>query len=425
MQTPKLLLAGAALGAALAGARPAAASGFQVYLPSQQSIGMGGVGVGLAMEQAAQFMNPGAMAMLRQNGVQLGVSATFARQAFRSEAGGPQRELRNTTVTPFNLYASFGPKDGKFRAGVAVYTPYGSKLAYQPGWEGRFALTEITLQSVYVQPTVSYALTDKLSVGAGLMILAYGAVNLQRDIALPSAEGHITLDGTTKTGFGVNAGIYYKPLDQLSVGVSYRSKIDATVEQGDVTVTNPTPALASRFVANKFDVTLPLPASVNLGIGIMPTDKLTIGIDVNWTQWSEYERLRFDFTKDGSPAQVGTATFSESKRDYEDAFCFRLGGQYMATDKLALRLGGAYDLTPVKDGYLTAETPDNDRIIGTAGLGYNVSENFGVDASFMFQAILKRTQTQAELLQTGTADRIAGTYRTNIAIPGIGVRYNF
>ena len=340
---------------------------------------MGGVGVGLSMEQAAQFLNPGAMAMLRQNGVQVGVSATFARLSFRPASGGDQRQLENSVVTPFNLYASFGPKDGKFRAGVAIYTPYGSKLQYQPGWEGRFSLTEITLQSVYVQPTVSYAITDQLSVGAGLMILAYGSVNLQRDVSLPSAEGKITLDGKTKTGFGVNAGIYFKPSDKLSVGVSYRSKIDAKVEGGSVTVVNPTAALQSRFVGDKFDATLPLPASINIGIGIMPTDKLTIGLDANLTQWSAYRALRFDFTKDGAPAQVGTGTFSESKRSYEDALTFRLGGEYRMNDKLALRIGGAYDMTPVKDGYVTPETPDSDRIIATAGIGYNVTKNFGIE----------------------------------------------
>ena len=422
MMVKTLLLAGGAL---LAGASAASAGGFQVYLPSQQSIGMGGVGVGLSMEQAAQFLNPGAMAMLRRNGVQLGVSATFARLAFRPASGGEPRQLDNTTVTPFNLYASFGPKEGKFRAGISVYTPFGSTLRYEKGWEGRFSLTEITLRAIYVQPTFAYALTPQLSVGAGLMILTTGSVNLQRAIALPSAEGSIELDGTTKTGFGVNAGIFFKPSDKLSVGVSYRSKIDAKVVGGTVKVVNPIPALQGRFVGDKFDATLPLPATYNIGLGLMPTDKLTIGLDANLTQWSAYRALRFDFSKDGQPAQVGNGTFSESKRSYQDALTFRLGGQYKVTDKLALRLGTAFDFSPVKDGYVTPETPDGDRVIGTAGVGYNITENFGVDASFMFQAILKRTQTEADLLNNGTTDRVAGTYRTNISIPGIGLRYNF
>ena len=91
-----------------------------------------------------------------------------------------------TVTTPFSFYAGFGPAEGKFRAGIAVYTPFGSKLQYADGWEGRTSLTDIDLKSVFVQPTVSYAITDQLSVGAGLVVLAYGSVNLQRDVPLPT-----------------------------------------------------------------------------------------------------------------------------------------------------------------------------------------------------------------------------------------------
>ncbi len=110
------------------------AGGFQVTLAGQKNNGMGGVGVGLSLDQAAMFYNPGALAMVRQNGVQVGANATFARSAFRAQSGTEQRELRNSIVTPFSLYGSFGPSEGKFRAGIAVYTPFGSKLQYANGW---------------------------------------------------------------------------------------------------------------------------------------------------------------------------------------------------------------------------------------------------------------------------------------------------
>jgi long-chain fatty acid transport protein len=380
---------------------------------------MGGVGVGLSLDQAAMFYNPGALAMVKDRGVQLGVNATLARNAFVAEGGSQQRQLRNSTVTPFNLYAGFGPAEGKFRAGIAIYTPFGSKLQYANGWEGRTSLTDITLESIYVQPTFSYAITDQLSIGAGLMILAYGSVNLQRDIPLPDSFGHIELDGKAENKVGYNAGIFFKPSDKLSVGISYRSKIDAQVKGGDVTFSNVSASFASRFEATKFDATLPLPATTSIGIGIMPNENLTIGLDANFVEWSKYRVLRFDFDK-----QVNGNTFSESKRFYEDALTFRVGGQYKLTSGLTVRAGGSYDMTPVKDGYVTPETPDNDRISGTLGASYSFGK-FGVDLSSQFVSIQKRTQTQQDLLNNGTTDRIAGTYKTNIVIPGLGLNYNF
>ena len=457
MTIKRLLLAGGTL---LASASAASASGFQVYLPGHKSNGMGGVGVGLSLDQSAMFLNPGALALVRANGVVLGANATFARVAFRSENGGPQRDLQSTVTTPFNFYASFGPKDGKFKAGIAVYTPAGSKLVYADGWEGRAALTQIDLKSVFVQPTISYAITPQLSVGAGLTILALGSVNLQRDIvALPYAGATIELDGKTKTQFGVNAGIMFKPSDKLSVGISYRSKVNATVEEGTVTVKglpNATAGSASYsasrrinpgFTASNFAATLPIPAHAAIGVGLMPTDKLTIGLDVVWTQWSAYRELRFDFSGNngngdyaaigtpgqpgsfpanvGTPGLVGGNNVSISKRSYQDVLAFRLGAQYKVTDKLTVRGGAVYDQSPVRDGYVTPETPDNDRVILTTGLSYEVSEKFGIDASYQFIQILKRTQTQQDLLDNGTTDRVAGTYNSFIHVPGVGVHYSF
>ncbi|WP_426490055.1 OmpP1/FadL family transporter [Hymenobacter sp. 102] len=419
MKLQSLLLAGGALLSATA----ASAGGYQVTLAGQKNNGMGGVGVGLSLDQAAMFYNPGALAMVKDRGVQLGVSATLARQAFRAENGSAQRELQNNTTTPFSAFVGFGPTEGKFRVGIAVYTPFGNKLEYAPGWEGRFALTEIDLKSIYVQPTVSYAITDNLSIGAGLTYLALGSVNLKRDIPAQNANGDyasIELDGKAERKFGFNAGIFFKPSEKLSVGINYRSKIDAQVKGGDVRFSNLSNTATPNFQATQFDATLPLPATTSIGIGVMPNEKLTIGFDVNFVEWSAYRTLDFRFN-----APVNGQTVSSSKRFYEDALTFRLGGQYQITDGLTVRAGGAYDNSPVRDGYVTPETPDADRITGTLGASYKFGEHFSVDLSTQFVNLKKRTETQADLLNNGTTDRVAGTYKTQVVVPGVGLNYTF
>jgi long-chain fatty acid transport protein len=424
MNLKHLLLAGGAL----LGSTAAQAGGFQVTLAGQKNNGMGGVGTGLALDQAAMFYNPGALAMVRERGVQIGVNGTLARQAFRAEYGGTERTLRNSVTTPLNLYAGFGPAEGKWKAGIGVYTPFGSKLQYADGWEGRFSLTDIELTSIFVQPTASYAITDNISIGAGFVVLAYGAVNLQRDVPLTNSQGqygHIELDGKAETKYGYNAGIYFKPSDKLSMGVTYRSKLVAQVKGGDITLTDVPASAAANFNATRFNVELPLPATASIGIGITPTEKLTVGLDVNLAFWSEYRRLRFDFTDaGGQAANIGGNTFSESKRLYDNSLTFRVGGQYQLTEALALRAGALYDQTPVPDAYVTPETPDNNRVGVSGGLTYKVGK-FGVDVSTQYVSVLKRTQTQSELQSAGTTDRVAGTYKTNIVIPGIGFSYAF
>ncbi len=454
MQAKTLLLAGGAL----LGAAPAAwASGFQVNLAGQRNIGMGGVGVGLSLDQAAMFYNPGALAMVKGNGVQIGANLAMPKVAFRSASSGEQTYTKDQNVTPANFYAGFGPESGKFKIGIAAYTPFGSELHYADNWAGHTALTDINLRSIFGQLTGSYAISDKLSIGAGLVVLAYGDVNLQKDATAqlqtdPSnpeknTPTHVTLSGKAKQSFGYNVGIFFKPTDKFSVGASYRSKLDAKVEDGTVSVRN-VGSLGTQLTATSFSTTLPLPATASLGFGFKPNEKLTIGLDANYVFWSTYETLQFDFSGNNGygdryvastntvvpgTSNLGGSSTSISQRQYKDALTLRLGGQYMVTTGLALRLGGFYDFTAVKDGFVTPETPDADRIGLSAGVGYTFADAFTIDLSFLAENFRERTQTQQQLATSGITgsslgndrDRVAGTYKTVILIPGVGLSYKF
>jgi long-chain fatty acid transport protein len=422
MQAKSLLLTGGALLAATTGVL---ASGFQVGLSGQKNVGMGGTGTGLYLDQAAQFYNPGAFVFVAYNSVQGGLNMAIPRITFRGDGGGPQETLQNKNVFPFNGYAGYSISD-KFKVGIGVYTPFGSELHYGQGWTGRYTLTDINLRSVFGQLTASYAITPKLGIGAGLVVLALGDVDLQRDIPIQGQNGsvaHAQLTGKADHKVGYNVGIMYKASDKFSIGASYRSAIDARISDGTVTTSNVPGAVASNFTAKGFSATLPLPAVYSLGVGVHPSDKLTLALDANLVDWSTYKSLDFAYT--GGVLGGATATSSSSVRNYKAALALRVGGQYKVSDKFTVRAGGLYDFACVRDGYVTPETPDADRIGLTAGFTYQVSEHFGIDGSFLFEDFRQRSQSQADLAANGTTDRVAGTYKTTISVPGIGVFYKF
>jgi long-chain fatty acid transport protein len=421
MQVKSILLAGGALLAATSGAL---ASGFQVGLSGQKNVGMGGTGTGLYLDQAAQFYNPGAFAFVQGNGIQGGINMAIPRISFRADGGtAGQETLQNKNVFPFNGYVGFG-KDDKYKFGIGAYTPFGSELHYGSGWSGRYALTDINLRSVFVQATASVAITPQIAIGAGIVTLAYGDVDLQRDIPLQSQAGgtfHAQLTGKAEHKLGYNAGIMFKPSDKFSLGLSYRSAINAQVKGGNINLTNQLASVGSNFTATSFDVTLPLPDVYSVGIGVRPTEKLLLAFDANLVGWSRYQNL--DFTYNGGV--LGGQATSSSKRQYQDALAFRLGAQYKVSDHFTVRAGTFYDFACVKDGYITPETPDADRIGLTAGFTYAIGDHFGIDGSFLFEDFMQRRQSQSQLLDNGTADRIAGTYKTTISVPGVGVYVKF
>ncbi len=403
------------LSAALILATPFAlgAQGYQVNLQGHVQQGMGGAGTALIQDGAALFFNPGGASFLKGNSVNLGVTPVIENGQFLDKNTGLTARTKSPVSFPFAAYGVFELKDSSnLKFGLAVYTPFGSTVEWEEGWMGRFALTRLQLQSIFFQPTVSYKINKKIGVGAGF-VYSTGKVNLQKDIPVVDANGnygHAELDGKA-SGYGFNAGIYYKPTEKLSIGLTYRSQVNMKVKSGDATFTVPS-SLASNFPNGKFTASLPLPQVLTLGFGYAVNEKLSLALDINYAGWKVYDTLSFDYANN-TTSLVDT----KSARMYKNTAAFRLGGQYKVTEGFSVRLGVAYALTPIQDGYVTPETPDANRINYTLGLGYAFTKKFGANASVLFTSF-KREDTN---LETG----LSGTYQTNVWAPGISLFYKF
>ena len=107
-----------------------------------------------------------------------------------------------------------------------------------------------------------------------------------------------------------------------------------------------------------------------------------------------------------------------SAREYQNSYIFRLGGQYDLTEKWTARLGAYYDMSPVKAGYLTPETPDADKLGITAGATFKVTKKIFVDVSFLYIEGMKRTDTNLET-------QFGGTYKSKAVVPGFALSYMF
>jgi long-chain fatty acid transport protein len=385
------------------------AQGFQVNLQGQKQQSMGGAGTGLAIDEASVFFNPGAVSHLEKNGVSAGISPTFSNSTFQSSTSQTQNTTNSPVSTPFTGYGVWGKQDSKLKLGLGVYTPFGSTIQWQDGWAGRFILNKLQLFSVFIQPTVSYKINDKIGVGAGF-VYGIGSINLQKDLPVTDANGNFgsaQLKGNAN-GVGFNAGIYLKPIEKLSIGITYRSQVNMKVNNGTATFNVPS---STGITNGSFTSSLPLPQVVSLGIGFSPIEKLLIAADISFIGWSSYKTLEFDYSNTNTPNTV-------SQRNYKNTFSYRLGAQYKVTNELKVRVGSAYEATPVQSGYVTPEVPDANRINLTAGIGYTFAEKLTVDASFTFVNFQKRTDTNIE-------SNFSGTYKTYIAIPGLSLSYNF
>ncbi|PVX51918.1 long-chain fatty acid transport protein [Balneicella halophila] len=385
------------------------AGGYGVSLQSQKFLGMAHAGTGLYLDGSAIFFNPGALAQ-QQNKWEFtfGGNALFAKGYYQNPETRAKSETDNPVGTPIEFYASYKINQ-KLTAGVGFYTPFGSGIEWPEGWEGRALITNIELKTYFVQPTLSYAINDWLSVGAGLVIVM-GEEVVEKDI--PAINGHLKLEGKANPSYGYNLGVYLQPTEKLSLGINYRSKIDVTVDNGDAIFTVPSALAGSSFITNDtFSASLPMISSLNLGVAYRINPQLTIAGDVNFNNWSEYEQLLFEFNEN-------THLIKVQERNYKNSITGRIGAQYLVNDRLTARAGFYYDPTPVRENFFSPETPSMNNLGFTMGGSFQASKRLGIDFSLL---IINGQERRVGY----KADNFWGDFRSFAISPGIGVTYSF
>lgn len=395
------------------------AQGSQVNTQSIKALGMSGAGSALFIDETSIFYNPGAMAKMNGNAVSAGVSTIMYRSAFREQNSYEQYNTKFAISPPFSVFATFGPKDTWWKAGIGVYTPFGGGVDWGQDWPGRYELNHLKMRAIYIQPTVSFKLTDNFSIGGGF-VYNVGNVDLSRSIPVfdySGQAGRAELKGTG-TGTGYNVGVHYNLEDKFALSLSYRSKVITKLKDGDAKFSVPS-ALESSFPTTTFDAELPLPSSFNIGLTFPVSDKVDFVADGTFINYSIYKSLTFNY-KHNTDDVIGDDALEDTyqPKNYGNAFSGKIGINYTATDKLELRAGAGYVATPVKSDYVYAETPDNNRVMGSVGFSYALNNRLGINGAYTFQRILQRTVTNSV---TG----LNGTFKTNIHAPGISLTYKW
>jgi len=390
------------------------AGGFQVNLQGTKQTGMGHLGTSFYLGASSAYFNPAMMGLGEKKfNLEVGASGIIGTVAFQDQQTGLTETTDNPLGTPAYLYATYEITE-KITAGLAIYTPFGNSVNWGDDWSGQNLIQEITLAAVYIQPTVSYQIDEKLSVGGGLTYVL-GGVDINRAVPAPIGNDNsvnLSTQFGEATGFGFNAGIHYQATEKLSVGFSYRSQVDIELNGGSANF-EVADALESSFPDQEFSSELPLPSTTTIGFAYQVNEKLLVSVEASYVDWDAYESLDFDFSNN-------TASLEDSKnpRNYESQIIYRIGAQYMVSDKLHVRGGVYYDPSPIQDDFFNPETPNTDNLGLTTGLTYNVSDKFAVDASFLYIYGFER-ESQYE------PENFGGKYKARSYIPGIGLNYKF
>lgn len=191
----------------------------------------------------------------------------------------------------------------------------------------------------------------------------------------------MTLEAEDDFNYSFNAGVMYRPVDSVSMGLTYRGRTKTKFE-GDVNVNGATnPVDGSKMnLSGSVDMEYDHPESIQAGVRYFASKKFSVEFDMTWTRWSILEKQVENVVLKGIPG-IGNVPISfDHERDWEDTIQYKIGAEWGLMDNVALRGGYTYDPTPVPDHTYDLGWPDTDRSIFNVGCGWGITENWVLDS---------------------------------------------
>jgi long-chain fatty acid transport protein len=463
------------LAAALAAGAPALVEGSGFQLVEQNGSGLGNAYAGQAAgvrDASAVFFNPAALTRIggRQFVISVdpvGVSTDFAD----TSSGNPYLPGQRATLTlPVAGGSSGGDAGGwipipsgyvSWRVasplwlGLGVNAPFGLKTEWDADWLGRFHAVKSEVRTLNINPTLAARLGDRFSVGVGASYqrleaeltqsVAYGGIAFGSAAAVggPVAAagimaqlgpGGLATEGLGRVegdswSWGWNAGAHLRLGESGRLGVSYRSTVkhdlegQATFEHAPAfSTTGPLGPLGAginaRFSDGPVRTEIELPDTFSVAAAY-EAGRVEVLADWTYTGWGSIQELAI--------VRTNGSALSTVPLHFEDTWRAGLGLTCRLDDRKKLRLGAAYDLSPVQDDFRTPRLPDEDRVWAAAGFEWKLGEKTALDVGYahIFVDEAASDQPNQDTATSAPAGPLVGQYSAKVNVLSVQFRVSF
>ncbi|MCI3943699.1 putative outer membrane protein P1 [Pseudomonas syringae] len=391
-------------------------------------MGVGQAGrASMAADASTVYGNPAGMARLEGRQITAGVTFIDASTDI-SHAAGRSQGSNDGDMVPFSSvpFGFFTRKlDEHWAFGLGLYAPFGLSTDYENGFQGRLFASKSDLKVVTIQPTLSYAFNDRLSIGVGPTFNRI-AGTLESDITLNPAiaDTRVKVSGDD-TAVGFNIGVLFNATDTTRVGLTYHSKVDYKLgchTQVSTGAGTPPQLLAS----NRYDCTLKVatPESYDLSVTQELNDAWTLYASATRTGWSSMQDLNLrnqpvSAAQGGSLASALTGSIQEGL-NWHDTWAYAIGTAYRLDQQWALRAGVLFDQSPTSNTNRSPRTPTGDRKVFSVGAGYDVTPQLTLDVAYSYLQ-----EERVDVSRANALGSYSATYQSHANLLGVGATYRF
>ena len=212
---------------------------------------------------------------------------------------------------------------------------------------------------------------------------------------LDQANVYLTLDGGVQYSFIPVAGVYFQPLEELGIGLSYRepswygANLHNEIQFWSFEVYKGEPVTHQKF-SYPFSYS---PREVRGGASYR-LDSWTFLADLVWRQWSLFKDI---------------LASSERKR-FRDVWIPKLGIRVKVHENVEISTGASYEYSPVPEQNGRTNYVDNDRIQCALGTEVSIPQVKGLSVGVHFQAIplVPRSETKTVFAPNGVIEDTLG-----------------
>jgi long-chain fatty acid transport protein len=268
----------------------------------------------------------------------------------------------------------------RLRFGAASYSDFGLSANYGSQWAGRYYVNRESLISSKANPSLAYALTRWLSLGAGFSFeVARLTFKSQVNNILPRAgDGSMTFESWDEA-FGGNVGALLTPIPKLRVGLTYQSPYFFKFGFRPF-FRNLGPGLSAigkRIGGSYVNVPLEQPQQVMLSALYKVLPQWSLMGNVGWQNWSAFGEF-----------PVGISARNQRTIDadihFSDTFQIAVGQQYRFAEKWLWSAGFAYDSSSVSQANRLAVLPVDRQLRYGTGIQYEINHDLTAGAAWEF-----------------------------------------
>jgi len=214
-------------------------------------------------------------------------------------------------------------------------------------------------------PTVAYALSDDMAVGAALNVgYADASFSLYPNssffnTAQPEASFFgVDLERAGGLQTNLRLGWWWRLHPRVTMGAIYQTETESDFEDGDMVVDFTAHPFLGRKVGYTADIDgFTFAAQAGVGVAFRASDRLIVAADLKRYFWDDaIDTITVTATQpevNGAPESVQLPFVF----NWEDQWVVAVGGDYRASDRLTLRAGFNYGENPVPEDTLTPLFP--------------------------------------------------------------------